>query len=265
MRRTAGAAYPADREAEWCCATARPFTSARSAPEDEEAMPPVPRGARPGVPDVQVLLGGHGPAGGGPLDGGRRLLAVATAWWRSATRRGGWHRAIYFGDGPDEAEVAFAVADRLQGIGPGHAPARPPRRGRHGERDLRLRAEVMPQNHRMIEVFRESGFPVEMSSEPGAIQVELPTSFADEAVGRFEDRDRLAAQAALRSFLEPRAVAVIGASREPGHRRRAALPQRARVGLRGRRLSGESRAPTWCRRCAPTGASPSCPRTSSWR
>ena len=28
-------------------------------------------------------------------------------------------------------------------------------------------AEVMPENHRMIEVFRESGFPVEMSSSAG--------------------------------------------------------------------------------------------------
>ena len=51
----------------------------------------------------------------------------------------------------------------------------------------------MPENHRMIEVFRESGFPVEMSLAPGTIQVELPTSFSAEAVERFEDRDRLAA------------------------------------------------------------------------
>ena len=28
-------------------------------------------------------------------------------------------------------------------------------------------AEVMPENHRMIEVFRESGFPAEMSSSAG--------------------------------------------------------------------------------------------------
>ena len=77
-------------------------------------------------------------------------------------------------------------------------------------------AEVMPENHRMIEVFRESGFPVEMSSRPGSIHVELPTSLSDEAVAHFEDRDRIAAQAAIRPFLEPRAVAVIGASREHG-------------------------------------------------
>ena len=77
-------------------------------------------------------------------------------------------------------------------------------------------AEVMPDNHRMIEVFRESGFPVETSSQPGSIHVELPTSFSDESIRRFEERDRLAAQAAIRPFLEPRAVAVIGASRKHG-------------------------------------------------
>ena len=113
-------------------------------------------------------------------------------------------QGIYIGEGTGDAEVAFAVADRLQG---------------HGlatillahlaevavDNDITVfHAEVMPQNHRMMEVFRESGFPVEISSEPGAIRVVLPTSFEDEAVRRFEDRDRLAAEAALRYFLEPR-------------------------------------------------------------
>ena len=75
-------------------------------------------------------------------------------------------------------------------------------------------AEVLPQNHRMIEVFRESGFPVEVRSVPGSIHVELPTSFGSEAVKRFEDRDRSASAAAVGHFIAPRSVAVIGASRE---------------------------------------------------
>ena len=123
-------------------------------------------------------------------------------------------QGIYIGEGNRTAEVAFAVADRLQG---------------HGLATLLLahlaevaldndisvfHAEVMPENHRMLEVFRESGFPVEVSSVPGAIRIVLPTSFEDEAVRRFENRDRLAAEAALRYFLEPTAIAVIGASRD---------------------------------------------------
>ncbi len=123
-------------------------------------------------------------------------------------------QGIYIDEGSGDAEVAFAVADRLQG---------------HGLATLLLahlaevaldngiplfHAEVMPENHRMMEVFRDSGFPVEISSEPGAIRVVFPTSFEEEAARSFEDRDRLAAEAALRFFLEPTAIAVIGASRD---------------------------------------------------
>ena len=41
----------------------------------------------------------------------------------------------------------------------------------------------------------------------------MPTSFSAEAVERFERRDQLAAEAAVRRFLMPKAVAVVGASR----------------------------------------------------
>jgi acetyl coenzyme A synthetase (ADP forming)-like protein len=125
-------------------------------------------------------------------------------------------QGLYFGDGPDDAEVAFAVADRLQGKGLGTLLLAHLAEVASENGISVFWAEVMPQNYRMLEVFRESGFPVETSSEPGAIRVELPTSFAEEAIGRFEDRDRLAAIAALRSFLEPGAVAIIGASRSRG-------------------------------------------------
>ncbi|HEY1238158.1 MAG TPA: GNAT family N-acetyltransferase [Solirubrobacterales bacterium] len=123
-------------------------------------------------------------------------------------------QGLYFGEGSREAEVAFAVADRLQGMGLGTLLLAHLAEVASDNGITLFWAEVMPENHRMIEVFRESGLPVEMSSEPGAIRVEFPTSFADEAVERFEDRDRLGAVAALRPFLEPGAVAVIGASRD---------------------------------------------------
>ena len=114
------------------------------------------------------------------------------------------------------AEVAFAIADPLQGRGLATillahlADAA-------AEGGIRLfEAEVLPGNHRMVEVFRESGFPVETSSAPGSIHVELPTSLSAEARERFESRDRMAAAAAVGRFLQPRAVAVIGASRSRG-------------------------------------------------
>jgi acetyl coenzyme A synthetase (ADP forming)-like protein len=124
--------------------------------------------------------------------------------------------ASYIGAGDGPAEIAFAIADLLQGRGLAtillahlaEAAA---------ERGVRLfEAEMLAENHRMVEVFRESGFPVEISSAPGLIHVELPTSLSDEARERFENRDRIAAAAAVAGFLRPRAVAVIGASRARG-------------------------------------------------
>jgi acetyl coenzyme A synthetase (ADP forming)-like protein len=77
-------------------------------------------------------------------------------------------------------------------------------------------AEVLPFNHRMIQVFRESGFAVELRSTPDAIHVEFPTSLSDEATARFQERDRTAAVAAVTRVLEPRSLAVIGASPRRG-------------------------------------------------
>ncbi len=124
--------------------------------------------------------------------------------------------AAYIRTVGDRAEVAFVVADAWQGHGistimlgqlAGVAE-------RHGI--TTFTAEVLPTNHKMIEVFRGSGFPVDLRSTPDAIKIELPTSFSEEAVLRFEERERTAAVAAVRSFLEPRSVAVIGASRRRG-------------------------------------------------
>ena len=92
---------------------------------------------------------------------------------------------------------------------------------------------MLPQNHRMIEMLRESGFPVEVRSKPGGIRIELPTSLGAEAVARFENRDRLAAVAAVRAFLEPASIAVVGASRRPDSVGGAVLRNLLRLGIRG--------------------------------
>jgi acyl-CoA synthetase (NDP forming) len=76
-------------------------------------------------------------------------------------------------------------------------------------------ATVLPENKRMISVFRESGFPVEVHASPDGIEVEFPTELGAEARRKFEDRDRVAAVAAVRRVLRPRSVAVVGASRRP--------------------------------------------------
>jgi hypothetical protein len=66
-------------------------------------------------------------------------------------------------------------------------------------------AEVLPDNRRMLEVFRESGFPMQVRRTPSDLRIELTTALTREALERYEDRERLAAAAAMRHFLEPRA------------------------------------------------------------
>jgi acetate---CoA ligase (ADP-forming) len=66
----------------------------------------------------------------------------------------------------------------------------------------------------MLHVLRESGFPVEVRSEPGVLDVELPAMLGAQARACFEERDRIGAVAAVRHVLEPSSIAVIGASRK---------------------------------------------------
>jgi acetyl coenzyme A synthetase (ADP forming)-like protein len=159
---------------------------------------------------------------GASLEGAARLTVdvdYEARYGLVATRGDDDHlvgQGTYAATGPGRAEVAFAISDGLKGQGVGTIMLA------HlaevaTEHDISLfEAEVQPDNRRMVEVFRESGFPVEISSVPGAIHIELPTLFSPEGVERFEQRDRLAAAAAVRRFLEPRAVAVVGASRRRG-------------------------------------------------
>jgi acetate---CoA ligase (ADP-forming) len=124
--------------------------------------------------------------------------------------------AAYRKTGEHSAEVAFAVADAYQGRGLGTILLGQIAEVASGNGIAVFEAQVLPENHRMIEVFRESGFQVRSKAEPGLVSVEFETSLSSEGRERFEDRERAAAVAALANFFAPRSVAVIGASRERG-------------------------------------------------
>lgn len=116
----------------------------------------------------------------------------------------------------DRAEVALAVADAYQGRGLGtiligHLAEIAESNG------IRVFvAWVLPENYRMIQVFRDLGVPVEIRAGIEEIRVTFPTSLTSEAIERFERREQIAAAHALEAVLRPRAVAVIGASRQRG-------------------------------------------------
>jgi acetate---CoA ligase (ADP-forming) len=147
------------------------------------------------------------------LDYQRRYGLVATGGEGAVLAHAGWERQP---DRPDRAEVAFAIADAMQGKGLGTILLGQLAEAADQAGVTVLAAEVLPQNHRMVRVFRDSGFPVTTSAVPGVVLVELPTSLSPEALDRFEQREQVAATAAMRAFLEPRSVAVIGASRRRG-------------------------------------------------
>jgi acetyl coenzyme A synthetase (ADP forming)-like protein len=125
----------------------------------------------------------------------------------------GWEREY---GRPERAEVALAVADAMQGKGLGTILL-----GQLAEVGEQVGvevfgAEVLPQNYQAIQVLRGSGFPVTTRTAPGVLLFEMPTSLTPEGRERYERREQTAAVAALRSFLAPRSVAVVGASRRRG-------------------------------------------------
>ena len=114
------------------------------------------------------------------------------------------------------AEVAFTISDAWQGRGIAtimllHLAAVADAHGISA-----FVAEVLPHNRRMLDVFADSGFVLRRRMRDRVIELELPTSLSAHARERFEQRAQTAAIAAVEGFLQPNAVAVIGASRRRG-------------------------------------------------
>ncbi|HET8602993.1 MAG TPA: GNAT family N-acetyltransferase [Marmoricola sp.] len=112
-----------------------------------------------------------------------------------------------------EAEVAFLVQDRHQGRGAGqllleHLAQAGRERGVH-----RFVAEVLPENQRMIQVFREQGYQVKGGWDEGVMHLEFDIDPTDTAIGVMQAREHRAEAASIEAFLSARSVAVIGASR----------------------------------------------------
>ena len=117
-------------------------------------------------------------------------------------------------DAPDTAEVAFAVADDLQGRGIGtllleHLRAVAKTRG-----ITRFVADVLGPNRSMMTVFGHAGYPVTRNLEHGVWEVELDVSSEDR--NAIEAREQVGEAASIAALLRPRGVAVVGASRRPG-------------------------------------------------
>ena len=111
------------------------------------------------------------------------------------------------------AEVAFLVQDAHQGRGVAqllleHLAQAGRERGVH-----RFVAEVLPDNRRMLQVFREQGYQVKGGWDEGVMHVEFDIDPTDTSIGVIAAREHRSEAASIATFLNARSVAVIGASR----------------------------------------------------
>jgi acetate---CoA ligase (ADP-forming) len=121
----------------------------------------------------------------------------------------------YFAEDEKTAEVAVTVEDPFQGKGLGTLLLE--RLSllaiQHGFTEFK--AITHPTNTAMLEVFRNSGFPITEKYENEHVTVAFSVLPGADSVARTELRDRLFTAASIRPFFKPQSVAVVGASRNP--------------------------------------------------
>ncbi len=112
-----------------------------------------------------------------------------------------------------EAEVAFLVQDAHQGRGIANLLLEHlAQAGRERGIDTFV-AEVLPENRRMLQTFRDAGYRVVGGFTDGVMRVVFPISATDTSVSVMQAREHRAEAASIQRFFDARSVAVIGASR----------------------------------------------------
>jgi acetate---CoA ligase (ADP-forming) len=150
--------------------------------------------------------------------------------------------AFYATSGPDGAEIAFAVADEYQGQGIATVLLGQLAEVATAAGIATFKAVVLPENSRMVEVFRESGFPATVTWEGADVHVSFPTAVSMRTLDLFDTRELTSSAAALRPFLRPLSVAVVGASSAPDSVGGVVLRNLVRAGFGGPLYPVNSRA-----------------------
>ncbi len=84
-------------------------------------------------------------------------------------------------DGKPAAEVAFAVADEHQGRGIGTLLLEHLLRIARERGITEFRADVLGDNHQMLDVFRHAGLHVRRATDTGVIHLSFPTAETDQS------------------------------------------------------------------------------------
>ena len=118
--------------------------------------------------------------------------------------------------GGTEAEVAFNVSDHHQGRGIGSVLLEHLADiGREGG-VTRFVADVLPQNRKMIGVFRDAGFEVTHAFDDGVMAVSFDIEPTDASRAVRLSREHRSEVRSVRAVLHPESVAVVGVSRREG-------------------------------------------------
>uniref|UniRef100_UPI000A8B33BC GNAT family N-acetyltransferase n=1 Tax=Cellulosimicrobium cellulans TaxID=1710 RepID=UPI000A8B33BC len=109
-----------------------------------------------------------------------------------------------------EAEVAFNIADAAQGRGLGsvlleHLAAAARERGVR-----RFTADVLPQNGRMLAVFREAGYEVQQQMDDGLVMVSVDLDPTERSRAVMADREHRAEARSMQGLLGAQSVVLVG-------------------------------------------------------
>lgn len=116
---------------------------------------------------------------------------------------------------PDKksAEVAFTVEDNIQLAGIGTALLEELAKAAMVYNIGRFEAKVLAENTRMLDVFNESGFRIKKTLADGVYDIAIDLKDQEEYARRQAEREHIARSAGVERLLNPKRVAIIGASR----------------------------------------------------
>jgi len=114
---------------------------------------------------------------------------------------------------PTSAEIAFTVADAFQGMGIGTLLVFRISAYARALGIERFRAFLLADNHAMMRVFRNAGFPLTRDIDEGVYTVDIPTEESEAVLAAEGKAEQISTAASLLPLFYPQSIAVIGASR----------------------------------------------------
>ncbi len=122
--------------------------------------------------------------------------------------------ADYKTKGPDTGHVGVIVADALQRKGLGTILLAQVSQSAADSGITTFTITTPATTHYKLDFVEEMGYPTQVGAPPGFVQLTFPTSITPSGLEAFEKSEAVSTSAAVKRFLSPRSIAVIGASRE---------------------------------------------------